>query len=269
MRLSDILSKEPMPEFVSVDNFAPKNNAKIGTNYKIDVGKVFLNLKCNKCNCVHQFYSDEILYFMPVNDEMISIDCRLICQYCGKTSIPVWFLVQVEGMVLSKNHKSVGFMPNAKVRLLHKHFKYSSEVEPEPLRFPKEYSDLLIKAEQAYMDRLGAGALIYLRKLYEKVMIDVAKSKGIKYLDKNNKKLPFRTILENVDKQYPIIPPEFANDGYRLFGELSDIAHDNSIDEETGLLKYTSLKRLIVGILDNIRDKEELNAATKNLSWTS
>ena len=40
MRLSDILSKEPMTECKSVDNFAPTCSAKIGTSYKIDVGKV-------------------------------------------------------------------------------------------------------------------------------------------------------------------------------------------------------------------------------------
>lgn len=50
MRLSDILSKEPMKEFIAVDNFAPKNSAQIGKSYKIEVGKVFLNQKCNNCN---------------------------------------------------------------------------------------------------------------------------------------------------------------------------------------------------------------------------
>ena len=45
MRLSDILSKEPMKEFIAVDNFAPKNSAQIGKSYKIEVVKVFLNQK--------------------------------------------------------------------------------------------------------------------------------------------------------------------------------------------------------------------------------
>lgn len=268
MRLSDILSKEPLPDFVSIDNFAPKSSAIIGNSYKIDVGKVFLNQKCNNCNQVHQFYSDKILYFMPINDELISIDCRLTCQYCQKTSVPVWFLVQIEGMSITKSGKSVSFMPNSKVRLLHRHFKYSSEVEPEPLKYKKEYSDLLIKADQAYYNGLGAGALVYLRKLYEKVTVDVAKNNGIQYLDKNNRIVNFRELLTRVDRQCSIIPQEFSANGYKLFGELSDIVHDSSIDEKIGIKKYTSLRRLIIGILDNIIDKEELSAATQELAWS-
>lgn len=268
MRLSDILSKEPVRDFVPVDNFAPKSSARIGSNYKIDVGKVFINLKCNNCNQVHQFYSDEILYFMPINDELISIDCRLTCQYCGKTSVPVWFLVQVECMSITKGNKSVNIIPNAKVRLLHRNFKYSSNVEPEPLQYKKEYSDLLIKADQVYHNGLDAGALIYLRKLFEKVTIDIASANGISYLNSKGKKLTFKDILDRVEMQYPIIPPEFSANGYKLFGELSDIVHDSSVYEETGIKKYTSLRRLIVGILDNIKDKEELSAATKELAWS-
>lgn len=229
MRLSDVLSKEPMKEFVAVDNFAPKSSVQIGKSYKIEVGKVFLNQKCNNCNQVHQFYSDEILYFMPINADLLSIDCRLTCQYCGKATVPVWFLIQIEGARLTKGQKSVDILPTTKVRLLHRHFKYSSEVEPEPLKYKKEYSDLLIKADQAYQNGLGAGALVYLRKLYEKVTIDIAKDNGISYLNSKGKKLTFKDILDRVEKEYPIIPPEFSANGYKLFGELSDIVHDSSV----------------------------------------
>ena len=257
-----------MKEFIAVDNFAPKNSAQIGKSYKIEVGKVFLNQKCNNCNQVHQFYSDEILYFMPINADLLSIDCRLTCQYCGKTSVPVWFLIQVEGMSMTKGQKSVNILPTAKVRLLHRHFKYSSKVEPEPLKYKKEYSDLLIKADQAYYDQLGAGALVYLRKLYEMVTVDVAKDNGVAYQDRNGKTLNFRELLTRVNGQCSIIPQEFSANGYQLFSELSDIVHSSSTDEEVGMKKYTSLRRLIVGILDNIDDKrkkEELTAATREL----
>lgn len=42
MRLSDILSKEPMKEFIAVDNFAPKNSAQIGKVIKLKLEKFFL-----------------------------------------------------------------------------------------------------------------------------------------------------------------------------------------------------------------------------------
>ena len=130
---------------------------------------------------------------------------------------------------------------------------------------------MLIKADQAYYDQLGAGALVYLRKLYEMVTVDVAKDNSIQYQGKNGKKLNFRELLKRVDDKCSIIPQEFSANGYQLFSELSEIVHSSSTDEEIGMKKYTSLRRLIVGILDNIDDKrkrEELTAATKELSWS-
>lgn len=82
---------------------------------------------------------------MPINADLLSIDCRLTCQYCGKTSVPVWFLIQVEGMSMTKGQKSVNILSTAKVRLLHRHFKYSSEVEPEPLKYKRSILIYLLR----------------------------------------------------------------------------------------------------------------------------
>lgn len=42
-----------------------------------------------------------------------------------------------------------------------------------------------------------------------------------------------------------------------LFSELSEVVHGNS-DEETSLKKYSALKRLVIGILDNVKNNETL-----------
>ena len=48
----------------------------------------------------------------------------------------------------------------------------------------------------------------------------------------------------------------YSQNGYNVFTKLSEIAHGNS-DEATALKEYESLRRLVVGIIENIRKKEE------------
>lgn len=72
----------------------------------------------------------------------------------------------------------------------------------------------------------------------------------------NGKRKPFRSLLEEVDRHCSIIPREFSANGYRLFGELSDIVH-GEYNEELALLKYESLHRLVIGILDNVKNNNE------------
>ncbi len=61
-------------------------------------------------------------------------------------------------------------------------------------------------------------------------------------------------------------PREFSANGYRLFGELSEIIH-GEYNEELALQKYDSLYRLIVGILDNVKINKELMTAIGSLGW--
>ena len=53
-----------------------------------------------------------------------------------------------------------------------------------------------------------------------------------------------------------IVPVIYSDNGYDLFRRLSNIAHGNS-DEETALREYEPLRRLVVGIMDNVKRKEE------------
>ncbi len=58
----------------------------------------------------------------------------------------------------------------------------------------------------------------------------------------------------------------YSDDGYRMFGELSDVVH-GEFDEEEGLKKYQTLKRLVVGVLDNIKNCADFAEARVKLGW--
>ena len=53
---------------------------------------------------------------------------------------------------------------------------------------------------------------------------------------------------------------------YRLFRELSTVVHGD-YDEDLGLRKFEALNRLVIGILENVKNKEELKEAIGALGW--
>lgn len=105
-------------------------------------------------------------------------------------------------------------------------------------------------------ERLGAGAIIYLRSVFEKITHEVGLSAGVEIRGKNGKILNFRDVLQRVDAECSIIPLIYAENGYDLFIKLSEIAHGNS-DEMTALKEYEPLRRLVIGIIENVRRKNE------------
>ena len=80
-----------------------------------------------------------------------------------------------------------------------------------------EFTPLLDKAMQAYTDGLGAGAVVYLRKIFEKITVKTAKAVDIKYdqYEGGNPK-NFSDLLKRVDEKCSIIPKEFSENGYKL-----------------------------------------------------
>lgn len=129
------------------------------------------------------------------------------------------------------------------------------------------YSQFLDKAETAYREKLGAGAIVYLRKAFEKITVDTAKLTGITFnAYKNGNPRNFTKLLKRVHEQCKIIPNEFAENGCTLFEELSSIVH-GEYDEELALQKFEPLYRLIVGILENVRNREQLREAINALGW--
>lgn len=177
------------------------------------------------------------------------------CSRCGQT-VPIWFLVESRNEIYSR-------VPE--VRILKRTEKLSDKVLLGTERYG-EYSTWLEKADRAYHDELGAGAIVYLRQILETATIQVAQRQGINILKSNGKRKPFKEILESVEAAVNIIPPEFSADGYRLFGELSGIVHGEN-DEALGIKKYDALRRLVVGVLDKVKDTQELTEAINALGW--
>lgn len=255
MRLSDVLSKPPKEQYVQVDGFLQNKKGYTGQKVNLDVGKVALNYFCGYCDDLRTFYSQNNLSCVFVNKNIISIDCVVTCG-CGNT-VPVWFLIESKDSI-------TGQAPE--VRILKRNFKLSEKVKVNTARYG-EFALLLDKAEQAYNDGLGAGSIVYLRKVFEKITIQTANDMEIKYSQyKSGNPKNFSNLLKEVDEKCSIIPKEFSANGYQLFQELSTVIH-GEYDEELGLRKFESLYRLVIGILENVKNHSELINATIALGW--
>jgi hypothetical protein len=255
MRLSDILSKSPTLEFKQIEGFLGEKNLGLGKQRKIQAGKIALNYFCKNCNDVRTFCSGKEIYCIGVNEQLVSIDCVLNC-HCG-ASVQIWFLVDCDSDISGRAPE---------IRILKRSVKLSTDVMLDKERYG-ELSELLEKAQHAHRDGLGAGAMVYLRKIFEQITVETADASGIvydKYQGGNPKN--FSNLLKEVDKQCSIIPREFSTNGYKLFSELSEIVH-GKYNEDLALSKYESLHRLIIGILDNVKNNHELLNAIVILKW--
>lgn len=225
-----------------------------GDFIEIKIGTINLPFYSTICQDSNSFISPKKLHCLIINEKMISIDCQLKCTDYDKENskcrqcnpdIQAWFLIEADDI----------FANNPNVHLVKQNFKL-----PENIRLPVEmddkYSEWLAKAEIAYKERLGAGAIIYLRSAFEKITQEVGLSAGVTIKNDKDKFLNFREVLQRVDSECSIIPPIYAENGYELFSRLSEIAHGNS-DEETALKEYDALKRLVFGIIENVRRKNK------------
>ena len=152
------------------------------------------------------------------------------------------------------------------MRLLKRTEKFSSSVQNAKNTYG-DFAELLGKAECAYRNELGAGAVIYLRKIYEKITKGTAQAAGIATINSEGRRKSFRKLLEEVDEQKHIIPVEFSNNGYQLFSELSEVAHGDNISEEDALLKYKPFRRLVIGIIEKVKNDTELAEIKNKLGW--
>ena len=247
MRLSDVLSKEPNLEFQQVDGFL-KKKLPCGGQQRLDVGVVCRAFYCRNCGSDLTFSMGDRakIACIGVTNYLVSIDCVLKCPRCA-TTVPIWYLVESRNEVTDTT---------VWVRILKRTEKLPENVSISHGAYGK-YTEYLDKADRAFSDGLGAGAIVYLREIMEGITYQVAQNENINLIGQKGKRRPFRQSLEEVDKKCHIIPKEFSEKGYRLFSELSEVVHGNS-DEETSLKKYSALKRLVIGILDNVKNNETL-----------
>lgn len=257
MRLSDLLSKPPKRDFLQVDGFLISKKCNVGQQIKLDIGRIALNYFCVNCDDIRTFCSCGSLSCICVNEHMISIDSVLTCN-CGY-SVQLWFLVECSN--------DISFQA-PKVRIIRRGERLTNQVYRNDARYG-DLTPLLDKAEFAYWNELGAGSIVYLRKIYEKITVQMANAVGISYqkYEGGNPK-NFSSLLQEVDEQCHIIPSEFSSNRYKLFRELSNVVHGD-YDEQAGLDKFEALHRLIIGILENIRNKKELQDSLNALGWNT
>lgn len=228
-----------------------------GDFVEIDAGRIALNFYCKKCEDSRTFMSPDRLHALIINENLISIDAFLQCPVC-KTEIQVWFLLEVKDM----------FTEEPKVKILKRTEKLSKNVSELRENSFGIYTDLLEKAMRASREGFGAGAIIYLRKVFEQVTSEAAKASNISttYINSNGKekRKTFKDLLTEVDTKCAIVPIEFSNNRYKLFGKLSDVVH-GEYDEEIALEKFSAFYRLVTGIIENIKSKEEFRSAQQAL----
>lgn len=260
MRLGEVLSKPISENFVQVEDFLDGKHLKLGKIRKINVGTVARSYFCKNCNLLITFLPIESMVGVMLNERLININGVLKCSGCNKT-IPIWFLIETEKPFNSESFHNV--------RQLLAIEKLDDDVMYDYEKYG-QFTNLLEKAEVSFRNRLGAAAIVYLRKIFEGITHQIAEVENISIQKTNGKPRPFKEILEEVDRMHPIIPNEFSENGYRLFRELSDIIHgDNFENEEIGLKKYIALKRLIIGILDNVKNNNEIIEAIGILNWNN
>ena len=257
MRLSDVLEKVELNTITQVDNFLEgKSLPSFGVQRKITIGRIAKNYFCKSCGNQRTFLSkDNNVICLGVDKNKISINATLKCSSCDEIVV-VWYLIEF----ISYSYSTA---PTLKII---KYSEYLSEHVSADNENYDEVSIFLEKAEHAYNEGLGAGCIVYLRKIYENITVKAAKAVEVNILNDNGKRKNFSKILKEVNEKSPIIPREFSDDGYKLFSELSNILH-GSYDDDIGLQKYKSLKRLIIGIIENINNSRELKLAIGKLGW--
>lgn len=220
----------------------------------IQIGKITLPFYSTKCNDSVSFVSPKNLHCLIISEKMISIDCQLQCmdyddsnQACKECNhcIQAWFLVGADDI----------FAATPNVYLIKQNFKLPANIKL-PVETEDKFTEWLAKAEIAHKERLGAGSVIYLRSILEQITIKVGNDAGVDIYQPNGRTKPFNQVLQAVDAQCSIIPTIYSDNGYKLFQKLSEIAHGNS-DEETALKEYEPLRRLVVGVIENVRKNEE------------
>lgn len=266
MRLSSVLSDNnnsfsPVQSFIDKEKFtdcAEDVSEDIiaissGDFIELQIGKVNVPFFSINCNDNILFTSSKKLHCLIVNNQLISIDCVLKCSDHGTNAkcsecaalIQAWFLIEADDI----------FANNPNVRIIKYNFRLPEHIK---LLIENEdtFSELLGKAEIAYKERLGAGSIIYLRAAFEKITHQVGIDAGIPIYKVNGKSKPFDQILRAVDGQCSIIPRKYSENGYELFCKLSEIAHGNS-DEKSALEQYYPLRRLVMGVIDNVKKHKE------------
>lgn len=256
MRLSDLLSKAPDVASAQVEGFLADRPLAWGKHKRIRVGRVIHNFYCRNCADIRPFESGEELYCLGLSNEQVSIDATLRCMVC-RASVETWFLVASRGDIYSRS-------PEVRVERYTENLRDRAD-RVDVVQGP--FADLIRRAQLAYESDLGAGAVIYLRKIFERVTWEVAEILGVETKKPNGNPRPFSVVLEEVNNIRSIIPQRFSSDGYQLFRELSGIIHGDSSEAEA-LQKFRPCLQLVLGVVNEVNQDNVVARAIDELGWS-
>lgn len=255
MRLSDVLSKGTSHKDFQVEGFLGAARIRPGRHKLVRAGKVASNYYCVTCEDIRTFMSSDELSCLVTGEREASLDIVLTCPAC-ESSFEAWFLISSREALCSQAP----------------HVRVERRVENRRGRVKRfgdaegNFSDLLDKAETAHSLGLGSGSIIYLRQILESVTKEVASVAGVPITSDNGKRKPFRRLLQEVDSCQPLIPARFATNGYRLFGELSEVSHGGSTEEQA-LANYSPWRELVLGVVRNVLLDRDIASAMNALGW--
>lgn len=255
MRLSDVLNKAPSQERKQVENFLGRVKLGWGKQKRIDVGFVFHNFYCLNCCDLRSFRSASQLTALVAGDNLVSIDVALRCPGCN-ASVESWYLVKSEDDLFSLDPT---------VYLVRYTENRSGAARGIGLG-AGQFEELMDQAQVAYANQLGAGSMVYLRKIFELITNEVAVATGIPTTTAKGYARKFKDLLQEVDQRHSIIPGKFSENGYTLYRELSEIIHGDS-DEEEALKKYGACRLLVLSVVQNVKGDQDISAALDTLGW--
>ena len=255
MRLSDLLSKAPNPVPAQVEGFLDDRRLGWGKHKRIKVGKVFHNFHCRQCDDQRTFESGDELSCLGLGDQAVSIDTTLRCGAC-QASVEVWFLLRSAGDIFDR-------APTVQIE------RYTENLRDRADRLGSTagpFADLLKRAQLAYEEQLGAGSMIYLRKIFESITFEVAEIANIATTTPRGRRRTFKDVLQDVNEQRNIIPQRFSANGYLLFSELSEVIHGNSSEDEA-LKKFNPCLQLVLGVVEEVNRDNVFAKAIDELGW--
>jgi hypothetical protein len=256
MRLSDVLSKAPDRAEAQVERFLlSERRLGWGKHATISVGKVTHNFHCRSCAETRTFLSGDKLSCLVVGENLVSIDATLKCSVCPST-VETWFLVASAGDL---------YMPAPTVRI----DRYTENLRDRADRIGTAsgpFADLVNRADLAYECQLGAGSMIYLRKIFEMITTEVAEISGIPTTGRKGGRVTFKDLLQRVDAERRIIPQRYSSNGYQLFSELSEVIHGDSSEEEA-LRRFKPCRELVLGVVEEVNRDNVFARAIDELGW--
>lgn len=256
MLLSDLLSKAPKRVEARVDRFLFRERPLVwGRATTIRAGQVALNFHCRECGGIRTFLSGTQLSCLAIGEGQLSIDVTLKCASCTAT-VEAWFLVASED----------GLYSSAPLVRLDRYTENLRDRADRVESASGPFADLLARAQQAYELGLGAGSMVYLRKIFELVTHEVAEIAQVPVATSKGKRRNFNEVLREVNEKRSIIPLRYSGSGYTLFRELSEVIHGGS-DEVVALTKYAPCRQLVLGVVDQVNKDNEYAKAIEELGW--